>query len=171
MKIALYGLWHVHAPQYYRTAAEYGEVIGVYEENPDFRAAFCEKFPVPVFETPEDLLKSDADAVIVCSSSDTHADAMVAIAKAGKDIFTEKVLALTEADCLRVAEAVRLRMGPIRVCTVLVVLVPEMVERTARNTASTTAAISKMRRRLEKNCFFKGSPRFGLAEDGDAELS
>ena len=75
MKIALYGLWHVHAPQYYRTAAEYGAVIGVYEENPDFRAAFCEKFPVPVFETPEDLLKSDADAVIVCSSSDTHADA------------------------------------------------------------------------------------------------
>lgn len=107
MKIALYGLWHVHAPQYYNTAKEYGEVIGVYEENPAFRDSFCEKYGVSAFASPEDLLKSDADAVIVCSSSDTHADVMVSIANAGKDIFTEKVLALTTADCERVADAVK----------------------------------------------------------------
>ncbi len=107
MKIALYGLWHVHAPSYYKTAAQYGKVVGVYEPNSDFRNAFCEKYGVPAFASPEDLLNSDADAVIVCTSSDTHADVMVSIANAGKDIFTEKVLSLTEADCLRVAEAVK----------------------------------------------------------------
>ena len=107
MKIALYGLWHVHAPQYYNTAKEYGEVIGVYESNPEFRRSFCEKYGVPAFETPEALLNSDADAVIVCTSTDLHADVMVSLAAAGKDIFTEKVLALTSADCRRVADAVK----------------------------------------------------------------
>ncbi len=107
MKIALYGLWHVHAPQYYKTAAEYGEVIGVYEENPEFRDPFCEKYGVPAFASAEELLNSDADSVIVCTSTDSHADVMVSIANAGKDIFTEKVLALTSADCERVAEAVK----------------------------------------------------------------
>lgn len=107
MKIALYGLWHVHAPQYYKTASEYGEVVGVYEENPQFRTSFCEKYGVPAFSSPEELLNSDADAVIVCTSTDLHADVMVSVANAGKDIFTEKVLALTSADCERVAEAVK----------------------------------------------------------------
>ncbi len=107
MKIALYGLWHVHASQYYKVAKEYGEVIGVYEENPEFRDSFCQKYGVPAFASAAELLKSDADAVIVCTSSDTHADVMVSIADAGKDIFTEKVLALTTADCERVAEAVK----------------------------------------------------------------
>lgn len=106
-KIALYGLWHVHAPQYYKTAAQYGEVVGVYEKNPAFRDPFCGQYGVPAFSSPEELLKSDAEMVIVCSSSDTHADVMVSLAEAGKDIFTEKVLALTVSDCERVADAVK----------------------------------------------------------------
>ncbi|MBE6608641.1 MAG: Gfo/Idh/MocA family oxidoreductase [Ruminococcaceae bacterium] len=105
-KIAVCGVWHVHAPDYTRVAIERGEVVGVWDENADRKNEFCEKFGLKAFDTLNDLLASDADGVIVCASTDTHADVMVKIADAKKDIFTEKVLALTDEDCDRVAEAV-----------------------------------------------------------------
>lgn len=107
MKIAICGLWHVHAEGYYKTAAQFGEVVGVYEPNDAFREDFLSRNPIPVFDSMEQLLQSGADAAIVSTSSDTHADVMVRLANAGMDIFTEKVLALTTEDCLRVEEAVK----------------------------------------------------------------
>ena len=99
MKVAVCGAWHVHATDYTRHALETEgvEVLGFYEEDPELGKAFAERMGVPAFPSFQALLDSDADAVIVCTSSDTHADYMVAIAEAGKDIFTEKVLALTTA--------------------------------------------------------------------------
>ncbi len=106
MKTAIYGVWHVHAPDYTRTAQRYGEVIGFYEPDDALAKAFGDAFGLPRFESADDLLASDAEGVIVCSATNTHADDMVKIAGAGKHIFTEKVLALTDADCARVQEAV-----------------------------------------------------------------
>lgn len=107
MKTAIYGVWHVHAPDYTRTAMQHGEVVGFYEPDDALAKAFGDLFGLPRFTTPEELLASDAEGVIVCSATNTHADDMVKIARAGKHIFTEKVLALSDEDCARVAEAVR----------------------------------------------------------------
>ena len=106
MKIALCGLWHVHAEGYYQTAAKYADVIGVYEPNPEWREAFCSKYGAHPFTTFEELLGSGADAVLVCTATDQHADMIVRLAEAGMDIFTEKVLALTSADCERIEAAI-----------------------------------------------------------------
>ena len=106
MKTVICGLWHVHAEQYYKTAAEHNEILGVWEENEAWRKSFCEKYNLPEFQSLEELLQSGADAAIVCTSSDTHADVMVKLANAKIDIFTEKVLALTSAECEAVAKAV-----------------------------------------------------------------
>ena len=106
MKTAIYGVWHVHAPGYTKTAMELGEVVGFYEKNDTFAENFAKQFNIPRFKTPEELFESDAEGVIVCSASSDHADDMVKIAKAGKHIFTEKVLALTEQECEAIAEAV-----------------------------------------------------------------
>jgi predicted dehydrogenase len=106
MKTAICGVWHVHASDYTKKAMALTEVVGVYDENPVWRKDFCAKFGLKEFETLDQLLASDADGVIVCTSTDTHADTIIKIAKAGKDIFTEKVLALTEEDCERVEKAV-----------------------------------------------------------------
>lgn len=108
MKIALCGTWHVHAPEYADTVVntEGAELVGVYEENEAWKKAFAQKYSVKAYDTFEELLEGDADGVIVCSSSDTHADYMVRIAQAKKHIFTEKVLALTVEDCERVRKAV-----------------------------------------------------------------
>lgn len=108
-KVALCGAWHVHAVDYTKKTLETEgvELIGFYESDDGLAAAYSEKFPeVKRFGSFEELLSSDAEGVIVCTSSDTHADYMVRIAEAKKHIFTEKVLALTEADCLRVKKAV-----------------------------------------------------------------
>lgn len=106
MKIAIYGVWHVHAGGYTRKALEMGEVVGFYEKNDEFAENFEKEFGLQRFSTPEELLESDAEGVIVCSASNEHADDMVKIANAGKHIFTEKVLALTDEDCRRVEKAV-----------------------------------------------------------------
>lgn len=105
-KIAICGVWHVHAADYTKTAMQYAEVIGVWDADESRKKEFCDSLQLPAFADFEALLSSDADGVIVCSSTDTHADLMVRLAAAGKHIFTEKVLALSEADCDLIADAV-----------------------------------------------------------------
>ena len=107
MKVAICGVWHVHAADYSKKAMELGEVVGFYEREDDIAARFAEKFDVPRFGTLDALLKSDAEGVIVCSATKDHAEDMVRIAKAKKHIFTEKVLALSDEDCDKVEKAVQ----------------------------------------------------------------
>lgn len=107
MKVAIWGVWHVHAKDYTKKAMEYGEVIGVYDDNAQWKNSFAEKHGIPAFDTAEDLLNSEAEGVIVCTATDAHPDVMIQIARSGKHIFTEKVLALTEEDCIRIEEAVK----------------------------------------------------------------
>lgn len=106
MKTAIFGVWHVHAAEYAAKALEHGEVVGFYEREDALAEAFAQKFNIPRFATEEALLTSEAEGVIVCSASCDHAEDIIKIANAGKNIFTEKVLALTARDCLRVREAV-----------------------------------------------------------------
>jgi len=106
LKTAICGLWHVHAEEYFRKANALTEVVGVWEENEQWRKAFCEKYGLKEFTSFEQLLECGADSVLVCTATNTHAHVMVRLANAGKNIFTEKVLALTDEDCNRIAEAV-----------------------------------------------------------------
>ncbi len=106
MKVAIYGVWHVHAGGYTRKAMEMGEVVGFYEPDDTLAENFKNEFNLPRFSSSEELLSSEAEGVIVCSASNEHASDMVKIANAGKHIFTEKVLALTEAECDMIEEAV-----------------------------------------------------------------
>lgn len=106
MRIAICGVWHVHTEEYYRKAAEYAEVIGVWDENEQWRKDFSQKFNIPEFDSFEDLLASDADSVIVCAATNRHTELMLKLAEAGKNIFTEKVMTLSDEDADRIEEAV-----------------------------------------------------------------
>ena len=109
LRVAVLSRWHVHAGQYAREVAENerAEVAAVWDERPDLGAAWAEQLGVP-FESDLDrlLARDDIDAVSVTTPTDMHPDVMVRAAKAGKHIFTEKVLATTMADAERIAEAV-----------------------------------------------------------------
>lgn len=107
MKIALLGAWHVHASGYVRQALDNGaEVIGCWDEDAAKAQPIADKYGLPIYESREALLASDAEGVIICSSSDRHTEDILAAAKSGKDIFTEKVLALTTEECLQIRAAV-----------------------------------------------------------------
>ena len=106
MRVAILGVWHVHADEYTKIAKEYGEVVGVWDEDAERRADFAKKHNICEFATLEELLASDAEGVICNAATNKHREVLVAAANAGKHIFTEKVLALTEEDCVAIREAV-----------------------------------------------------------------
>lgn len=107
-KLAVCGLWHVHAKHLTDLAVKYsGEVIGVWEENEDLLSEFCAATGIPAFKSFDELLSSEAEGVIVCNATSRHADVMEKIAQAQKHIFTEKMLATTKQDCLRIERAVK----------------------------------------------------------------
>lgn len=106
MKVAVCGVWHVHAGEYTQRAMELGQVVGFWEPKDSLAEDFLKVFDLPRFHSFEELLASDAEGVIVCTATSEHPDLMVRIADAGKHIFTEKVLSLTTEDALRIREAV-----------------------------------------------------------------
>lgn len=107
MKVAILGVWHVHAGEYTQMAMDAGATVtGVWDEDAAWRDAFAEKYGIPAYASLDELLASDAEAVIVCTATSAHTDCMVRAAEAGKHIFTEKVLALSEAECRTIEAAV-----------------------------------------------------------------
>ena len=59
--------------------------------------AFARKFNVPLVtdDAMEAICHPDVDAVLICTSTDVHADYVIAAARAGKAIFCEKPLDLS----------------------------------------------------------------------------
>ena len=107
-KLALWGAWHVHAEKYLAAAAEAGAtVVGVWDEDPARRDKIAAVCSVPAFSSEAELLSSDADGVIVCTATSDHPRVLTTLAEAGKDIFTEKVLATTDEDAEKIAAAVK----------------------------------------------------------------
>ena len=83
-KVAVMGLWHVHAEEYYKSAvcAEC-EVVGAYDDDKGRLDTFCEKYGVRAFASFDELLASDADGVIVGNATCDHADTIIRIADSG----------------------------------------------------------------------------------------
>ena len=107
-KLALWGAWHVHAEKYLTAAVEAGAtVVGVWDEDPARRDKIAAACSIPAFSSEAELLASDADGVIVCTATRDHLRVLVALAEAGKDIFTEKVLAVSDEDAEKIAAAVK----------------------------------------------------------------
>ncbi|MCQ4086228.1 Gfo/Idh/MocA family protein [Saccharibacillus sp. JS10] len=105
IRIGKVSLWHVHAWDYIAQAQEHPdtEIAAVWDEVPQRGREAAERLGVPFHETLEDLLASDdVDAVIIDAPTNRHEEVIVASARAGKHIFTEKVIAQTEAEVDRI---------------------------------------------------------------------
>ncbi|MHA1732332.1 MAG: inositol 2-dehydrogenase [Promethearchaeota archaeon] len=75
------------------------KVVDVYPEPAKEWAA---ERGLPLSDDPADIIDDpDIQAVLVCTSTDTHADLIVRSARAGKDVFTEKPIDL---DLARIRE-------------------------------------------------------------------
>ena len=101
--------WHVHANEYCNSINrnEASSVVALWDEIPDRGRSWAKELDVPFVEDYSTLLtKEDVDAVCVVTPTNMHRDIIVAAAKAGKHIFTEKVLTTKVAEAREVADAV-----------------------------------------------------------------
>jgi myo-inositol 2-dehydrogenase/D-chiro-inositol 1-dehydrogenase len=108
MKIAVLGAGRIGAMHAELIAhrADGVSLAGVFDVAGGVAAEVGQRLGVPVFETAEAAIDSDADAVAICSSTPTHIDLVAAAAEAGKAIFCEKPLSLDLAELDRGLAAV-----------------------------------------------------------------
>jgi len=110
MKIAVIGAWHVHTMEY-ATAIQKNpraELACLWDDDEARGKATAEKLGIP-FQPDLAAIWADAsiDGVQITTATCQHKEVLIAAAKAGKHIFTEKVLAFTNEDAAEIAKAVR----------------------------------------------------------------
>ncbi len=109
IRIAILGFWHVHADDYAAQAKAHPrtEVVAAWDEDPQRGRARARSLGATFHEDLAELLaRPDLDGVVVTTPTSAHREVIVAAARAGKHIFTEKVLAPTPAECRDILSAV-----------------------------------------------------------------
>ncbi len=109
LRLAVLSFWHVHAKDYAAEAAAHPgtEIAAVWDEDPERGRAAAEARGARFDERLDDLLgRPEIDGVIVTTPTSAHRDVIVAAARAGKHIFTEKVIAPTLAETEEIVAAV-----------------------------------------------------------------
>jgi predicted dehydrogenase len=109
IRLGILSFWHVHADDYAREAQGHPRtaIVAAWDEDPARGRAKAKALGATFHSDLAELLGSpDVDGVIVTTPTNAHRDVIVAAAKAGKHIFTEKVLALTPSECREILAAV-----------------------------------------------------------------
>ena len=109
IRLALLGFWHVHANDYVREAAENPDtqIVAAWDDDSERGQAGADAIGVPFHAALEDVLAlPDLDGVIVTTATTLHKEVIPAAARAGKHIFTEKVLGTTEHEARMIADAI-----------------------------------------------------------------
>jgi len=122
-RAAILSFWHVHAQDYAREAEAHPgtEIAAIWDEEPRRGREEAERWGVPFEEDLDELLAhGDLDGVVVTTPTTAHREVGLAAARAGKHVYTEKVLAPT----LREAEEIASEVGQVGVT--LVVSLPRL---------------------------------------------
>lgn len=109
IRVAMISFWHVHAGDYARQARENPatEIVAAWDELPERGRTRSQELGAKFYENlPELLAQPDIDAVIIDTPTNIHHDVLIAAARAGKHIFTEKVLAPTLQECNQILSAI-----------------------------------------------------------------
>lgn len=116
IRIAMLSYWHVHAWDYTKQAQQHPDTVvaAVWDEIPERGMKAAEQLGVPFFANLDDILAhQEIDAVVVDAPTNMHHDIMIRAARAGKHIFTEKVIAPTVSevdDILAAVEAAGVKL-------------------------------------------------------------
>ena len=91
-------------------------VAAVYDARDATARGVADELGVPAADSVDELLGADdVDAVAICSSTDTHADLLVAAAGAGKAVFCEKPVSLDLTEVDRALAAVEAAGSPFQI--------------------------------------------------------
>ncbi|MBM3238937.1 Gfo/Idh/MocA family oxidoreductase [Candidatus Poribacteria bacterium] len=110
VKVAMLSFAHVHAEGYAKAVEQNpnAEIIAVWDEEEYGGKQAAERHNVPFYSNLDKVLSLDGlDGVVVNAPTSIHPEVMIASAKAGKHIFTEKALAITVDECDKIIEAVK----------------------------------------------------------------
>ncbi len=110
IRIGKISYWHVHADDYTKQALEHPstELAAIWDEEPERGQAKAAHYGVPYYASLDEMLaRDDIDAVIVDAPTNIHREVMVKAARAGKHIFTEKVIAPTNKEVEVILAAIR----------------------------------------------------------------
>ncbi|MBO3748809.1 Gfo/Idh/MocA family oxidoreductase [Streptosporangiaceae bacterium NEAU-GS5] len=111
MRVAVAGFWHVHAADYAESIRSHDgtELAGVWDDDESRGRVAAEAYGTAFTGDLAALLSGEAvgevDGIVVTTATSRHRDVMVAAAKAGKHIFTEKLLAPTVAEAEEIIAA------------------------------------------------------------------
>lgn len=100
-RIAIVGVWHVHAKDYVDELLGRADVTiaGVWDRDEAAARAFASERGLETISALDDVLRSDEiDAVVIDTATADHTEIISAFLNVGKHVFTEKVLALTVED-------------------------------------------------------------------------
>ena len=109
LNAAMLSKWHVHAGGYANELRKSGKVAikAVWDDNVERGSAWAKELGADFEPDLSKLLARDDIEAVFCDAPTTqHKEIIIAAAKAGKHIFTEKALCPTVADCLEVKKAV-----------------------------------------------------------------
>ncbi len=98
IRIGILSFWHVHAYDYAAEAEAHpgAEVVAVWDEGAERGRAEAGRLNPGFYPNLGDLLaRPDIDAVVVTTPTSAHGEVIPAVARAGKHILTEKVIAPT----------------------------------------------------------------------------
>lgn len=109
IRVAMLSYWHVHSDEYTNDVQQNPEteVAYIWDEDAARGQKKAEELGVPFVADIDELLAKDDVQAVVCDAPTTmHTELLVKAAKAGKHIFTEKVVTETNAGLAQVLDAV-----------------------------------------------------------------
>lgn len=119
IRLAMLGYWHVHARDYEGEARAHPdtEVVAVWDDDPTRGAAAAEAVGARFVPALDAVLDDPTiDGVVVTTATSLHREVMLGAARAGKAIFTEKVIAPTVAETREIVAAVEAAGVPFVTC-------------------------------------------------------
>ncbi|MDY4976566.1 MAG: Gfo/Idh/MocA family oxidoreductase [Clostridia bacterium] len=110
INVALAGGWHVHAKGYAQDIINHPDctLVGVWDDDSKRGIGLAEELGCPYVSDYGVLVAdSSVDAVIITGATNQHLPLICGAAKAGKHVFTEKVLAITAEEAGEMQTAVK----------------------------------------------------------------
>jgi len=110
LRVVVLSFWHVHARDYANAAVNHPDVelVGIWDGDVERGQAAAAQYNVPFFASLDEVLSNpNVDGVIVTTPTVDHLDVMTRAARAGKHIFTEKVIAATVSEANQIMDVVR----------------------------------------------------------------
>lgn len=108
VNVAMLSFWHVHAPGYANEVRSHPDarISVVWDEDKARGREWAAKLGVPFEPDLEKAVsRADVDGVVVDAPTNMHTRVILAALRAGKHVFTEKVVALTVEEVDRIGRA------------------------------------------------------------------